>query len=105
MQKQHTYKSFFFIQMLIFCVTCVCACFAVAKYKTSAHPSEIMKVSHLAELSSSGRNPDRLFVCTVSQRPPGQTWWRVMSTADKGEKTIRAKTSAFCKRVEFVLSF
>lgn len=38
-----------------------------------------MKVSHLEGLFSSERNPGQWFVCTASQRPPVQTWWRVMS--------------------------
>lgn len=46
-----------------------------------------MNVSHLEGLFSSEKNPDQWSVCTASQRPPAQTWWRLMSRTETDEDT------------------
>lgn len=63
-----------------------CATHACMRLKKSKYSQKIKKMSHLEGLFSSERNPGRWFVCTASQKPPVQTWWRVMSeTETKGE--------------------
>lgn len=77
-----------------FCRLSVCNAHVCTESLNEGLSWKITKVSHLEGLFSLERNPGQWFVCTASQRPPAQTWWRVTSETRRQKAARRERVSA-----------